>query len=315
MFFIMQPPVSTISAKIVDNQKPLISQKLQQVSLPRGCYVKNSYPCYQSPKPDIKPPRIIDAIRKAARENSPSQHPLWRALPRYHAVTHELLRNERGINLHRCRAINAIMECLAAHVNLITGKVFMTLSQISDACGLTTYNSKGKPCYSRTSRAINEHIEAIGAVHCDRVWDETTGSYIPNIIWVTELFFVLIDYEYGKFFAAQQQHLAWKNQKLREMGEMPISLTEARRLAKVQHIKRAFEIRTKQQVFRKQVRRARKLVNMEKQEALAHILNDLVKLYSKEELAEMGYVELKKQINQRYFAMCKLAAMAPFNTG
>lgn len=281
----------------------------------RDCYVKNPHPNYQSPKADMKPPRIIDAMRKAARENSSSQHPLWRTAPRYHAVTHELLSNERGMNLHRCRAVDAIMECLAAHVNLLTGKVFMTLGQISDACGLTTYSRKGKPCYSRASRAINGHIEAIGAVHCDRVWDETTGSFIPNMIWVTELFFVLISYEYGKFLAAQQQQLAWKNQKLREAGEASISLTEARRRAKAQHIKRAFEIRTQKKIHRKQVRRARKLANMEKQEAQAHILNDLVKLYSKEELAEMGHVELKRQVDQRYFTMRKLAIEPPPNTG
>lgn len=259
----------------------------------------------------MKPPRIIDAMRGAVRKNLPSQHPLWRTAPRYHAMTHELSNNKRGINLHRCRAIDAIMECLAAHVNLMTGKVFMTLGQISDACGLTTYSSKGKPCYSRASRAINEHIEAIGAIHCDRVWDETTGSYIPNIIWVTELFFVLIGYEYGKFLAAQQQQLAWKNQKLRESGNELISLTEARYRAKVQHIKRAFEIRTKKQIFRKQIRRAQKLADMGKQKAQARILNDLVKLYSKEELAAMGHIELKRQIDQRYFAMLKLAAAPP----
>lgn len=263
----------------------------------------------------MKPPRIIDAMRKAARENFPSQHPLWRTVPRYHAITHELLSNERGMNLHRRRAIDAIMECIAAHVNLVTGKVFMTVGQISDACGLTTYSGEDTPCCSRASRALIEHIEAIGAVHCDRVWDETTGSYIPNMIWVTELFFELIGYEYGKFLAVQQQQLAWENQRLREAGEAPISLTKARRRAKVQHIKRAFEIRTQKQAYRKQVRRARKLAEMEKHEAQAYILNDLVKLYSKEELVAMGHIELKRQVEQRYFAMRKLATAPPPNTG
>lgn len=254
-------------------------------------------------------------MRKAARSNAPSQHPLWRTAPRYHAITHARLSNERAINLHRSRAIDAIMECLAAHVNIVTNKVHMSLTQISDACGLTTYNAEGKPCYSRASRAMNEHLEAIGAVLCDRIWDDTTGSYIPNIIWVSELFFLLIGYEYGKYLAAQQQQLSWENQKLRNAGEGPITLTEARRRAKVEHIKRAFDCRTRKQARSKNRRHARKLAAMDEQNARNHILKDIVKLYSQEELVAMGHTELKRMVTQRYYAMFKLATAAPHGTG
>lgn len=270
-------------------------------------YVNNLTPCYQPPKLGINPPRIINALRKSVRKNSPSRHLLWSISPRYHPITKKLLSSNRSINLHRSRSIDAIMECLAAHVNLVTGKVFMTLKQISDACGLTTYNSHGIPCYSRASRAINEHIEAIGAIVCERVWDKTTGSYIPNLIWVTKLFFVLISYEYGKFLAAQKQQLFWENKKLRASGEPAISLSEARRRAKNQHIQSAFMIRVKQKAYKKQLRRARKLSSMKKQDAEHEILKDLIRLYSKDDLVRMGYVELKKQVEQRYYAMRKLA--------
>ncbi|CAK8742666.1 hypothetical protein SODG_005919 [Sodalis praecaptivus] len=49
---------------------------------------------------------------------------------------------------------------------------------------------------SRASRALTT-LEELGAIKCERVWDDSTHSYIPKIIWVTELFFVLIDYELG----------------------------------------------------------------------------------------------------------------------
>ncbi|CUX96374.1 plasmid replication initiator RepA [Candidatus Hoaglandella endobia] len=295
----------------MDKKTSISSAQIVAPAFLSRSYVNNPHPCYQPPKADMKPPRIIDAMRKSARENPPSKHPLWRTAPRFHAITHGLLWTERAMNLHRRRAVDAIMECLAAHVNLVTSKVFMTLGQISDACGLTTYNRHGQPCYSRASRAINEHIEAIGAVHCERVWDETSGSYIPNIIWVTELFFVLIGYEYGKYLAAQQQQLAWENHKRRETGEGPISLTEARRRAKTQHIKRAFEMRTQKQAHRKQVRRALKLAALDKQEAQNAILKDLVKLYSKDELVAMEHVQLKRLVEQRYHVMRKLATAPP----
>lgn len=295
----------------MDKQNLRVFSQATPEVFPLRCYVKNPYPCYQPPKADMKPPRIIEAMRKAARENNPSQHVLWRITPRYNTITYQLLSNNRTMNMHRARAINAIMECLAAHVNIVTGKVYMSLAQISDACGLTTYNTIGKPCYSRASRAINEHLEAIGAVICDRTWDDTTASYIPNMIWVTELFFVLINYEYGKYLAAQQQQLAWENQKLRNAGEGPITLTEARRRAKIEHIRRAFDYRTKKLARIKQRRHARKLEAMHEQQARKHILNNLVKIYSTEELVTIGYVELNRMVTQRYKAMCKLAAIQP----
>lgn len=268
-------------------------------------YVSNPTPIY-IPKKGVKYPRVIHALCKAVKNNVPSQHPIWKTNLRYHPITKRLLSNTRSMNLHRSRSINAILECLAAHVNLVTGKVFITLKNISDSCGLTTYNRKGIPCYSRVSRAINEHIEAIGAIYCERIWDETTGSYIPNLIWVTELFFVLIGYEYGKFLAAQNQQLAWENKKLVERGKSPITVEEACRRAKIQHVHRAFLIRTQKQVYRKQLRRAKKLISMSEQDAKYVILKDLTKLFSYSELIEIGYVELKRQVEYRYHAMKKL---------
>ncbi|MGX5056796.1 plasmid replication initiator RepA [Enterobacter asburiae] len=295
---------------MADHNSPdnTLSDALSRLTSGRD-YVKNPDPRYQprTEKDSPRPPRIVDALRRAARENNPARHPLWRTADRFHAVSHELLGTDRGMNEHRARAINAICECIADRVNVVEDKVYMTLSQISDACGLTTW-SNGVPSYSRACRAINEHLEAIGAIHCDRIWDETTGSYIPNLIWVTELFFTLIGFEYGKYQAAKQQQLAWRNKKLLEGGEAGITVTEARRRAKERHIKTAFEIRAKKRAWHTQLKRARKLAAMEEQQARQKILGDLVKLYDKDELAAMGHTELKRQVDERWHAMRKLAA-------
>lgn len=277
----------------------------------RKNYVTNINPIYSAPRKDYNPPRIIVALRNACANSNPARHPIWRTAERYHAISHCYLPKERRINEHRAKAINAICACIADRVNIVTGKVHITLSQISDYCGLTTYNKDGVPCYSRASRAINEHLEAIGAIHCDRFWDETTSSWIPNLIWVTELFFTLINYEYGKYLAAQQQQLAWENKGLRDSGEKAISVTEARRRAKTKHIQIAFEIRAKKRAFAKQIRQAKKIAAMEKQDAQNKILNDLVKLYSQSELASMGHIELKRQVEYRYRVMKKLATSPP----
>lgn len=279
-----------------------------QPTLNRRCYVSNPHPCYEPPKADVNPPRIINAMRKAASENKPSWSAVWRTGYRFHGVTKKPIIEQRSINLHRRRAIDAIAECIAAHVNVVTCKVHASVAQISDWCGLTTYNDQGIPSYSRASRAITEHFEAIGAVKCEREWDKTIGSYIPNIIWVNELFFTLIGFDYGKFQSAQNQQLAWENQGLKEKGEEPISLSEARRRAKDKHIAAAFAARAKKVERKKLEKRAKKLEAMDEQTAKAQIQQDLVKMYTKEELAEMGHVEFTRLVNERYYTMKKIAA-------
>lgn len=275
-------------------------------------YVKNPWPQYQarSASDGLRPPRIVDAMRNAALANNPARHPLWRTADRFHAVTHAPLGTERAMNDHRARAINALCVCIADRVNIVEGKVHMTLAQMSDACGLTT-ESNGVKSYSRACRAINEHLEAIGAIHCERIWDETTGSWIPNLIWVTELFFTLIGFSYGKFEAAQNQQLAYRNKKLLEKGEGAITFTEARRRAKERHIKTAFEIRARKRAYKVQLKRAKKLAAMEEQKARQKIQGDLVKLYTRDELAAMGHIEFARQVNERYYAMRKLATSPP----
>lgn len=196
----------------------------------------------------------------------------------------------------------------AHHFNVVTFKVHGSLAQISDACGLTTYNSKGVPSYSRASRAITEHLEANGCVLVNRKWDDTTGTYIPNYFEVTELFFKLIDFEFGKILSAQQQQLAWQNQGLVEKGEEPITITEAKRRAKDKHIKEALAFRAARMESKKAKRRADKLAAMDVHEAKHKIQNDLIKIYGKEDIVAMGLDEFKRLVDQRYHEMKKLAA-------
>lgn len=289
------------------NQNQPTSSEVTQVAASRS-YVFNPNPCYQPPKAGVNPPRLIKAAAKAARENRPSLNTLWRSGYRYHGLTKKLLIEKRSINLHRKRAIDEICVYLANHFNIVTGKVFGSLAQISDACGLTTYNAKGVPSYSRASRAITEHLEAIGAVKVERVWDDTSGSYIPNQVEVTELFFALIGYDYGKVQSAQNQQLAWINKGLMEKGEEPISVTEARQRAKDQHVKAALAARAKSVERKKLEKRANKLSQMDEQDAKYKIQKDLVKMYTKEELAAMGHVEFARLVNERYYTMKKIAA-------
>lgn len=272
----------------------------------RDCYVSNPYPRYQPPKADAAKPAIVKALVKAAQNSNPARHEAWYTTPRLDVKTGLKKLFIKRMNAHRARAVNALMVAMADRLNIVSGKVGAGVEQLSDWCGLST-GSGAKKSISRSSRALTT-LEELGAIKCERVWDDSTHSYIPKIIWVTELFFVLIDYEFGKFLSAQSQQLAWENQKLRDKGESPITLSEARRRAKEKHIKNAFDYRLKKRAFNKQRRHARKIDEIAPAQARHSIMNDLVKLHSKDELEAMGHQGLRRLVDQRYYALRKLAA-------
>ena len=278
----------------------------------RGCYVSNPFPSYQPPKAGANKPALIRALVTAARENQPARHEAWYTTPRVQQKTGLTRPVFKRMNEHRARAINALMVAMCDRLNIVTGKVEASVEQLSDWCGLST-GSGDKKSISRASRAITT-LEELGALACERAWDEASRSHIPKIIWVTELFFVLIGYELGKYQAAQNQQLAWMNKGLLKQGEAPITLSEARRRAKEQHIKRAFEHRARHRSFKQQRRQAQKLLQMESQQARTEILNGLIKMYNKDELEAMGHLELKRQVDQRYHALRKLASSASPDT-
>lgn len=275
-------------------------------SVVRDCYVSNPYPRYQPPKADSAKPAIVKALVKAAENSNPARHEAWYATPRFNVKTGLKKPFIKRMNAHRARAVNALMVAMADRLNIVSGKVEASVEQLSDWCSLST-GSGAKKSISRTSRALIT-LEELGAIRCERIWDNTTYSYIPKIIWVTDLFFVIIDYALGKFLAAQNQQLAWENQKLREKGEASITLSEARRRAKEKHIKKAFDYRLKKRAFNKQRRHAHKIDKMEPLQARHSIINDLMKLHKKEELEAMGHHGLRRLVNQRYYALRKLAA-------
>ncbi|HGJ5892146.1 MAG TPA: plasmid replication initiator RepA [Arsenophonus apicola] len=272
----------------------------------RDGYVSNPYPRYQPPKADAAKPAIVKALVKAAQNSNSARHEAWYTTPRLDLKTGLKKLFIKRMNAHRARAVNALMVAMADRLNIVSGKVEASVEQLSDWCGLST-GSAAKKSISRASRALTT-LEELGAIKCERLWDDTTHSYIPKIIWVTELFFVLIDYEVGKFLAAQNQQLAWENKKLRKKGEGPITLSEARRRAKEKHIKQAFDYRLRRIAFNKQRRHARKIDEMGQSQARQTIMNDLVKLHSKEELEAMGHQKLRRLVDQRYHTLRKIAA-------
>lgn len=288
----------------------------------RRCYVSNLHPCYKSPPTVTNKPAFIRALVNYARENNPARHEAWYTIPRIMLSKKGKVGDEgtklvrlvsKRMNEHRARAINALMVAMADRLNIITGKIEASVEQLSDWCGLSTGGHNTPKSISRASRALMT-LEELGVLTCERAWDAVSHSYIPKMIWVTENFFVIINYEFGKYKAAQQQQLAWLNKGLLTHGEAPITLTEARRRAKEQHIQRAFEYRLRHRTFQQQRRQAQKLLKMEYHQARMEILHKLIKLYTLDELYSMGYQELKRKVDKRYYYLRKLAISTNYST-
>ncbi|WP_413484549.1 plasmid replication initiator RepA [Morganella psychrotolerans] len=276
----------------------------------RRSYVSNPVPAYNSPNMAAKKPAIVKALTKAAASCNPARHEAWYTTPRVLQKSGTARLFRKRMNEHRARAINALMVAMTDRLNIVSGKIEASVEQLSDWCGLSTQVDGSVKSISRCSRAIMT-LEELGALACERVWDEASRSHIPKLIWVTELFFVLIGYDLGRFQAAQSQQLAWVNQGLLKQGDKPITLTEARRRAKEQHIRRAFEVRARNRNFKYQKKQALKLMQQDQQVAKTEILRGLVKMFSAFELESMGYKELQRQVDQRYFTLRKLAGTEP----
>jgi incFII family plasmid replication initiator RepA len=273
-------------------------------------YVSNPNPKFTPPPQKKQRPAFIRAALKQAESVDVARSELFYTLQPINPVTLTPVRRERRMNEHRAKAIRALVQACIFHMNIVTGMVQATVTALSDECGLTSKSKAGNASVSRCCRAIL-HLEQYGILRCDKVWDKTLGMWIPKMIWVTELFFVMIGLERGKHEAAQRQQLAWVNQGLMKDGEEPISITEAKRRAKELHIKRAFEHRQRQHLVKKQHRKAIKLMAQEEVKARSQILTELVTRYSREELQEMGHEGLKKQVDILYYQLRKLAQSPP----
>ncbi|QCI21900.1 replication protein RepA (plasmid) [Buchnera aphidicola (Hyadaphis tataricae)] len=274
----------------------------------RQCYIYNSNPTFQPPKNQKRRPFFICDAMKKAEEIDVARCELSFFLQAKNIKSRTFaLKRFRLLNKHRACAMRAMVSAMLYHFNISSELVQASVEQLSDECGLSTYSKAGNKSITRASRLITNFMEPMGFVICQKQWDKMLGNYMPKIIKLTPLFFMLLGISEKKIINAQQQQLGWINKNLISKGLNPITILDAKRRSKDIQMKSILKYRMSRHAFYKKQRNAQKLISLNETEARQTILRALVSKYSLSELTKLGPHGLKKQVNISYYYLRKIA--------
>ncbi|CAL4326660.1 plasmid replication initiator RepA [Buchnera aphidicola] len=273
----------------------------------RKCYINNPNPIFIPPKNNKRRPAFICYAMKKASEIDVARCELNYILQAKNIKIGLPLKRFRQLNEHRACAMRAMVLAMIYHFNISSELVQASVEQLSDECGLSTISKAGNKSITRASRLITNFMEPMGFVTCQKTWDRVLGNYMPKMITLTPLFFMLFGVSKEKLMNAKKQQLGWINTNLISKGLKPITMNDAKRRSKDTQIKSIFKYRMSRHAFYKKKRNAQKLINLDEKEARQTILRALVAKYSLSELTKLGPNGLKKQVNISYYYLRKIA--------
>ncbi|WP_343128821.1 plasmid replication initiator RepA (plasmid) [Buchnera aphidicola (Kurisakia onigurumii)] len=269
-------------------------------------YIKNSTPIFTPPKGNKPRPAFIQYAIKKAKETDVARGAIHYIIKPKDPKTGEFLHRKRRLNEHRACAMRAMVQAMLYHFNLSSEIVQASVEQLSDECGLSTTSQAGNKSITRASRLITHFMEPMGFVKSEKKWDPVLRNYMPKMISLTPLFFMLFDISSERLYNARIQQLGWINKNLLEKGFKKISFVEAKQRSIDARIRSILKYRESKHLFFKKKRKAEKMFSLEEKEAKQKILTFLVKRYSLSELGKMGLQGLKKQVNTEYYYLKKL---------
>jgi len=270
-------------------------------------YVYNRNPIFVPPKNNKKRPAFICYAMKKASEIDVARCELNYVIQPKNIKTGLPLKRFRRLNEHRACAMRAMVLAMLYHFNISSELVQASVEQLSDECGLSTLSKVGNKSITRASRLITNFMEPMGFVTCKKIWDRVLGNYMPKMITLTPLFFMLLEISEKQLMNAKKQQLGWINKNLILKGLKPINIIEAKRRAKDTQIRDIFKYRISKHNFYKKRKNAQRLIALDEKEARQQILRALVAKYSISELTKLGPGGLKKQVNISYYYLRKIA--------
>ncbi len=273
----------------------------------RKSYINNKNPFFTPPKNEKRRPSFICFAMKKASEIDVARCELNYIIQLRNIKTGIPIKRIRRLNEHRACAMRAMVLAMLYHFNISSELVQASVEQLSDECGLSTISKAGNKSITRASRLITHFMEPMGFVTCKKIWDKVLGNYMPKMITLTPLFFMLFDISEKQLINAKKQQLGWINKNLITKGLKPITISEAKTKSKEAHIKNIFKYRISKHTFYKKKKNAQRLIALDEKEARQRILRALVGKYSISELTKMGPSGLKKQVNISYYYLRKIA--------
>ncbi|VFP79410.1 plasmid replication initiator RepA [Buchnera aphidicola] len=271
-------------------------------------YVYNPYPQFIQPENHRKRPIFIRYAMERSATIDVAHNKIYLSICNFkNPITGRFLPRKRRLNEHRARALRAMIQAMLYYFNITSTLVMASVERLSDVCGLSTYSSAGNKSITRASRLITEFMEPIGLICCQKVWDKILGMYIPKIILLQPLFFMLFDISQSQLIQIRIAQLQWINIQRIYNRKSQITLFEIEQRAKDKYIQRAFCFRNSKHMFSKQQKKAIEIIRLEKKHAHSHILKNLIKRYSIEELCSIGLINLKRKVNLEYLRLKRLA--------
>lgn len=173
----------------------------------------------------------------------------------FHHKTHQPLDRKRHFHRHRARAMNALVQAMVYHLNIVSGTVPVSFTTLAREAGLATHSAAGNESITRATRAAQD-LAAFGLISYKLLWDKVTRQFFPADIEVTDRFFDMAGSTAEAWQHARNQQLAWINQGLVKKGEKPLTLSEARRRQKEKLIEVAWQKRKNDRHIRQQQKMA-----------------------------------------------------------
>lgn len=275
-------------------------------------YVHNPIPEFRPPEHHNQRPQFI---RKLSNYAAKRRVWLWEGFYSILPLNPDTLKpvyRRRRFNEHRGRAMQAVTQCIAHHLNVVTGIAQVSIEMLAHQCGLATRSEAGNKSITRASRAVIT-MEQYGLLKCEKIWDRTAGTWIPKLIEVTPLFIRMCGLNESEFEAAQRQQLGFHKRGLPADQQEQLTLNEMKRRAREQHRKIAFERRAKQDKAHQARKLARKLAGKELDEQRHLISQNLVKMYGLDEIQRIGLDGFKHLVDAELGRMRRIAADPPPN--
>lgn len=254
--------------------------------------VTNPNPTFEPAlKSDTRPKLIKDACRHI-QENKVY---LWSGFRLWGTFAYR----QRGFNLHLKRAMQAGVEAIAFHANLLSGVVQSSCTAMADMCGLSTVGPSGKKSISRFTRMVDV-LEAFNLIRTERIWDREQGMWIPKLIQVTPVFWEVCGISQTRLQGEQRKALGRERKKKRENGAKPeevatFGLNEAELEGRKNFIRGAFKARKRDSENRAARRKSQALSKMDDAEQLDKLARDILINATPEEKANMTPASLKRQ--------------------
>jgi incFII family plasmid replication initiator RepA len=128
----------------------------------------------------------------------------------YHHKTNKPVVRRRHFNKHRARAMNALVNAMVYHLNIISGTVPVSFTTLAHEAGLSTTSKAGNVSITRATRAAQD-LANYGVLTYKLLWDKVTRQYFPADIQVTDRFFDMVGSSAQAWQNASNQQLAWTN--------------------------------------------------------------------------------------------------------